>query len=87
MMKGGMRLCRIPPDFFSATDILDPKCRSAAKMAEEGYARVYFDYVKNVQKLVAARGKTMMFWGDAVFKYLSPCEQNRTGLCEQNRNL
>ena len=50
-------------------DILDPKCRSAAKVKEQGYGRTYFDYVRGVFDLVRRHGKTPMFWGDCVLKH------------------
>ena len=50
-------------------DILDPKCRSAAKVREKGYGRTYFDYVLGVLDLARRHGKTPMFWGDCILKH------------------
>lgn len=34
-----------------------------------GKGRVYLDFLKRIRREVAARGKTMMFWGDIILKY------------------
>jgi hypothetical protein len=34
-----------------------------------GKGRVYFDFLKNIQREVSAREKKMMFWGDIILKY------------------
>ncbi|HEY3760482.1 MAG TPA: family 20 glycosylhydrolase [Verrucomicrobiae bacterium] len=34
-----------------------------------GKGRVYFDFLKKIQREVSNRGKTMMFWGDIILKY------------------
>jgi hypothetical protein len=35
----------------------------------KGKGRVYFDFLKKIQRQVSARGKRMMFWGDIILKY------------------
>jgi hypothetical protein len=35
----------------------------------KGKRRVYFDFLKKIQRQVSARGKKMMFWGDIILKY------------------
>jgi len=40
--------------------------RSAAAIREKGWTRVYLDFLLKVHRLCAARGKTMMFWGDII---------------------
>jgi hypothetical protein len=37
--------------------------------AAKGKGRVYFDFLKKIQREVSARDKKMMFWGDIVLKY------------------
>ncbi|HEX5400299.1 MAG TPA: family 20 glycosylhydrolase, partial [Verrucomicrobiae bacterium] len=34
-----------------------------------GKGRVYLDFLKQIQREVSRRGKTMMFWGDIILKY------------------
>jgi hexosaminidase len=34
-----------------------------------GKGRVYLDFLKQINREVSARGKTMMFWGDIILKY------------------
>ena len=40
--------------------------RSAAAIREKGWHRVYLDFIRKVHALCAARGHTMMFWGDII---------------------
>jgi hypothetical protein len=35
----------------------------------KGKGRVYFDFLKKIQREVSARDKKMMFWGDIILKY------------------
>lgn len=42
------------------------KGRSAQVAEERGTERVYLDFLKQVYRLVRARGKTMQFWGDII---------------------
>ena len=42
--------------------------RSAAAVAERGVHAVYFDFLKQVNSLVRARDRRMMFWGDIIRK-------------------
>jgi hypothetical protein len=35
----------------------------------KGKGRVYFDFLKKLQREVVVRGKQMMFWGDIILKY------------------
>jgi len=42
------------------------KGRSRERCEEVGTTRVYLEFLKEIQKLVAARGRTMMFWGDII---------------------
>lgn len=42
--------------------------RSAEAIRERGAARVYLDFIRQVHDLVAARGHTMMFWGDIILR-------------------
>jgi hypothetical protein len=37
--------------------------------ARKGKGAVYFDFLRQIHREVAARGKTMMFWGDIILKY------------------
>jgi len=50
-------------------DLWDKNCRSAAKVAKDGYARTYFDHVLAVRKLAYQRQRQSMFWADAIFEY------------------
>lgn len=50
-------------------DLLDVNCRSAARVAKDGYARVYFDHVLDCRKLAYRRQKVSMFWADAIFEH------------------
>lgn len=50
-------------------DLLDVNCRSAARVAKDGYARVYFDHVLDCRKLAYRRQKISMFWADAIFEH------------------
>ena len=50
-------------------DLLDDNCRSAARIAKDGYARVYFDHVLAVRTLAYMRQRDAMFWADAIFEY------------------
>jgi hexosaminidase len=45
------------------------KGQSKKLCAAKGKGRVYFDFLKKIQREVSARGKTMMFWGDIILKY------------------
>jgi hexosaminidase len=45
------------------------KGRSKKLCAAKGNGRVYFDFLKKIHGEVAARGKTMLFWGDIILKY------------------
>lgn len=40
--------------------------RSAAAIAAKGWHRVYLDFLLKIHALCAARGHTMMFWGDII---------------------
>jgi len=40
--------------------------RSRERVAREGEGRVYLDFLKKIHALVAARGRTMAFWGDII---------------------
>ena len=43
--------------------------RSKAACEERGTVWVYVDFLKEIHKLVSARGHRMMFWGDIVLKH------------------
>jgi len=43
--------------------------QSRARCAARGQGRVYADFLKQIDREVAARGKTMMFWGDIILKH------------------
>ena len=43
--------------------------QSKSLCAARGHGRVYLDFLKKIHREVAARGKTMMFWGDIILKY------------------
>ncbi|HVS01128.1 MAG TPA: glycoside hydrolase family 20 zincin-like fold domain-containing protein [Thermoanaerobaculia bacterium] len=43
--------------------------RSAAACAERGKGRVYLDFLQQVQRLVAERGRRMQFWGDVILEH------------------
>jgi hypothetical protein len=43
--------------------------RSKAICNEKGKGRVYLDFVKEIHRLVSARGRTMQMWGDIVMKH------------------
>lgn len=45
--------------------------QGASKTAceQRGKGRVYLDYLQQIKKLVEARGKTMMFWGDIILNH------------------
>ncbi len=43
--------------------------RSAALVRQQGEGRVYLDFLKKIHALVAARGKTMAFWGDIIIRH------------------
>lgn len=43
--------------------------RSAAAVAERGKARVYLDFLLAIGREVAARGRTMQFWGDIIMQH------------------
>jgi hypothetical protein len=45
------------------------KGRSKKLCETKGKGRVYFDFLKKIHREVAARDKTMMFWGDIILKY------------------
>jgi len=45
------------------------KGRSKALCEAKRKGRVYFDFLKQIQREVKKRGKTMMFWGDIILKY------------------
>ena len=40
--------------------------RSKATCEEQGTERVYLDYLRKIDELVHAHGRTMMFWGDII---------------------
>ena len=42
------------------------KGRSAREVAAKGAARVYLDFLQKINRLCAARGHVMMFWGDII---------------------
>lgn len=42
--------------------------RSSRLCGERGTTRVYLDFVKNIERLVARHGRRMMFWGDIILK-------------------
>ncbi len=50
-------------------DLLDRNCRSAAKVAKDGYARTYIDHVLGVASIAYRRQRESMFWADAIFDY------------------
>ena len=43
--------------------------RSRAICEEKGQGRVYIEFLLKIHKLVTARGKTMLFWGDIIMRY------------------
>jgi hypothetical protein len=43
--------------------------QSRVLCARRGQGRVYLDFLRQLQREVAARGRTMMFWGDIILKY------------------
>jgi hypothetical protein len=43
--------------------------RSAALVKEVGEGRVYVDFLKRIHGLVAARGRSMQFWGDIIIRH------------------
>jgi hypothetical protein len=43
--------------------------QSKALCDKYGKGRVYLDFLKQIHREVASRGKTMMFWGDIILKY------------------
>ncbi|MBA3470009.1 MAG: family 20 glycosylhydrolase [Herpetosiphonaceae bacterium] len=43
--------------------------RSKAAVAERGKGRVYLDFVLDIYREVASRGRTMQFWGDIIVEY------------------
>ena len=43
--------------------------RSRERVAREGEGRVYLDFLKKIHALVAARGRTMAFWGDIIIRH------------------
>ncbi len=43
--------------------------RSAEACAARGKGRVYLDFLKDIQRLLAGRGFTMQFWGDIILHY------------------
>ena len=47
------------------------KGQSKELCAAKGQSRVYLDFLKEIHREVAARGKAMMFWGDIILKYPS----------------
>ncbi len=50
-------------------DLWDKNCRSAAKVAKDGYARTYMDHVLAVATLARVRQREAMFWADAIFDH------------------
>ena len=48
------------------TQIFKLNHASAKEVAEKGVHRVYLDFLLKIYKEVAARGHTMMFWGDII---------------------
>ncbi len=50
-------------------DLWDKNCRSAAKVAKDGYARTYIDHVLAVASLARVRQRESMFWADAIFDH------------------
>lgn len=49
-------------------DLASDTARSREKILKVGSARVYLDYLKEIEKMVRARGRTMMFWGDIILR-------------------
>ena len=49
-------------------DLASDTARSRTKVLEVGSARVYLDYLNEIERLVRARGRTMMFWGDIILR-------------------
>jgi hypothetical protein len=43
--------------------------RSAGRVRQLGEGRVYLDFLKQIHALVAARGRTMAFWGDIIIRH------------------
>lgn len=43
--------------------------RSRAQVERLGEGRVYLDFLKRIHGLVAARGRTMAFWGDIIIRH------------------
>ncbi|MEJ6516227.1 MAG: family 20 glycosylhydrolase [Pseudomonadales bacterium] len=48
---------------------------SKARCETQGTTAVYVDFIKEIQKLVEKRGRTMMFWSDIVLKEPSSLKQ------------
>jgi hypothetical protein len=44
------------------------RCRSAAACAERGREEVYVDFLRQVHRLVAERGRRMQIWGDIILE-------------------
>jgi len=45
------------------------KGKSRAFAEQEGLGRVYLNYAKQIHAMLAAKGKTMMMWGDVIAKH------------------
>ncbi len=43
--------------------------RSAERVRREGEGRVYLDFLKTIHRLVRARERRMLFWGDIIIRY------------------
>jgi hexosaminidase len=43
--------------------------KSAARVKREGEGAVYLDFIKRIHKLLEARGRRMMFWGDIILQH------------------
>jgi len=43
--------------------------RSALQVRQAGEGRVYLDFLKQIHRLVEARGKSMAFWGDIIIRH------------------
>lgn len=50
-----------------AFDLGQGKSRTTCE--QRGKGRVYLDYLKQIKKLIEARGKVMMFWGDIILHH------------------
>ena len=50
-------------------DLYAENGRSAAEVAEKGVGEVYFGFIMKLRDAAKARGKTMMFWSDIVFRH------------------